>query len=221
LVRGVVSHCTLSVDDYEFVVVEGDDITKYYNQKRYSTMFDTNSLKNSCMRHPQCGRDGYFKIYEDNAKMLILKHKELDEIIGRAILWDNVYDIEDGEYVAVMDRIYSNENVYQKFFDWAYENGYWTKRFQTYTDNQSFCSPDIHQEVSNIDRATVMKLFKIDIDMARYDYLPYMDTFYSGSEECIYNDDDRDDTYLTARETDGSLQGRSRWDDDYDNDDDD
>ena len=126
-----------SFDDFEFRVVRGEDITKYYNGSQYDDSYNTGSLAGSCMRYDNCGERNFFEVYEDNCEMLIYVNKNTDLIIGRAILW-TAEDIDEDCEVTVMDRIYSSEKVYLKFFDYAKENEIYRKRYQSYDDEKNF-----------------------------------------------------------------------------------
>jgi len=125
-IKKISNKLSSSCEGFEFEVVTGGDISHYYHENRYDNSYSTGSLSGSCMKHDSCKY--YFDVYEDNAKMLIFKNKDTDLIIGRAILWD-AWDIDEDEPTKVMDRIYANEKVYLKLFDWAAENGYWRKRY--------------------------------------------------------------------------------------------
>lgn len=69
------------VDDGELVVVEGEDIRKYYNCENNNP---GGTLENSCMRYDECQK--YLDIYVDHAKMLVLLNRVTDKISGRAIV---------------------------------------------------------------------------------------------------------------------------------------
>lgn len=95
-----------------FRIVSGEDITKYYCENEYFT--DSGTLGQSCMRYPECGNNGFFEVYEDNAKMLVL-FKE-NKVIGRALLWE-----WDGK--TFMDRIYvAYDYLVNTFIEYAKAN---------------------------------------------------------------------------------------------------
>jgi len=98
-------------DTGRFQIIEGGDITKAYFRANYVPSHGT--LNKSCMRYLKCQKDNYFKIYEDNAKMLIMTPKRGRRILGRAILWPY-----KGSYL--MDRVYTTENfIEHKFYEYA------------------------------------------------------------------------------------------------------
>jgi hypothetical protein len=203
----MVNRLSSKFEGFQLRVVEGDDIIKYYNGDNYDDVYDLGSLGSSCMRNEECGDDGYFEIYKDNCKMLILINDDKDTILGRAILW-RAEDRSTGDFVNVMDRIYSSEKVYQQFFDWALANDYYRKRYQSYDNSTGFISPRGMEEEMD---------FEIKISLDDYSYLPYMDTFAWGDSRVIRNDECFGK--YTARDTSGGLEGRD--DDNYDNYDDD
>jgi hypothetical protein len=145
-----------------FRVVSGSDITKYYHYSSYAQ--NTASLGNSCMRHSSCQE--YFRVYEKNVKMLIALDTN-EKIIGRAILWDNV-TINDEEDIMLMDRIYGNDMTIEAFKEWARQNGYHHKTFQSYSDNYTITNPD---------RTKRDVKMSVKITGGPYEYMPYMDTF--------------------------------------------
>jgi len=141
------------------------------------------------MRHDFCQE--FFTPYVDNAKMLILVNEEFDDIIGRALLWESI----DGD--LIMDRVYSSEDMYVKFFDWAKDNGYIRKRFQSYSSERSWVYPN---------GAEANAYFQIEAPslLADGDYMPYFDTFYYYNGEGLISNSTRGaDSIL--RETDGSY----------------
>ena len=100
--------------DY-FKIVEGEEIKKWYLDTTYEKGCGT--LNNSCMRLDKC--QDFFDIYtnpENNVKMLILTNSE-DKLIGRCLLWET----EKGKY---MDRIYSNDHIFNLFKKWGEESEY-------------------------------------------------------------------------------------------------
>lgn len=103
-------------DSDVFKIVEGDEIKRLYFRTNYVPNHCT--LSNSCMRYLKCQRDDYFKIYGDNAKMLVMTPKRGKRILGRAILWEY-----NGTYL--MDRVYYAEPYIEyKFYDYAKKMGY-------------------------------------------------------------------------------------------------
>ena len=173
----------------EFVLVSGSDITKYYNEDTYAKVAGT--LGNSCMRHPECQE--YFKVYEDNAKLLICRKD--DKILGRAVVWE----LPEGTF---MDRVYTcYDYLENQFIDYA-QSQKWYYRY----DN-SLLSDDEYQEWygpnDNYSCATAYDL-TIQLDEV-YQYMPYMDSFryYNKEENSINTNPDKGNQYLSS--TDGSY----------------
>lgn len=208
-----------SSKDFELRVVEGSDIDKYYHYKSYDDTFNTNSLQNSCMRGDDAQQKEFFQVYKEHAKMIILVHPDTDLIIARAILWNDAEYLDEddseeglttGDTVNLMDRIYGDESSYQVFKDWALANGYYRKRYQSYTSESLWRSPVTKQEVD-------LK-FRLRIELNSYDYVPYMDTFAWGDDDFVVNSEGYG--YYTARDTEGTLDGGDNqheyWNEDED-----
>lgn len=173
----------------EFVLVEGSDITKYYNEENYVECKGT--LGNSCMRYSEC--ENYFKVYEDHAKMLICRKE--DKILGRAIVWE----LPEGTF---MDRIYTcYDYLENQFIDYAEKCG-WYHRV-----NNSLLSDGEIQEwygpKSNY-RAVEIPLLTIKLK-EKYTYMPYVDSFryYDESDNTISTNPDAG--YCHLSNTDGSY----------------
>lgn len=111
--------------NFKFKLLKGDEIAKYYNQKKYYT--ETGSLGGSCMADES---KGTFKIYSENetkVKLLVLIDEELDKISGRAIVWKLKDSPCEAKYL--MDRVYTNrDSDFYKFKQYAEENGYLYKQ---------------------------------------------------------------------------------------------
>jgi len=200
-VKRVVNRLVVDLSEYEMRVVSGHkDIDKYYLESSYDIdSFELGSLGGSCMKYEGCVNDNYFEIYHDNAKLLILVHKETDLILGRALLWDNAVDTKnDNISYKIMDRIYAIEKNYNAFFDWAIKNGYYRKRYQSYDNETDFVNPETRQ--------TEALYMKLDINLDEYSRLPYMDTF-AWSDGCTTRNEE-EFGHLWARDTDGELGGR-------------
>lgn len=204
-VKRIVNAVAVDYSDFEFRIVKGKDIDKYYLEDNYLLDYGSlGSLGSSCMRHSECVDRDFFEIYKDNCEMLIFVHKDQDKIIGRALLW-KPEDLDEGNTGLMMDRVYSDEKVYNKFFSWAANNGYYRKRYQSYDNECEFVPP-----TGSLDD-TEEKRWSMDIDLTNYFNLPYMDTLAWGDENCIRNIEDFG--CYSARDTDGNLSGR--LDDDY------
>lgn len=152
---------------YEFKLVSGDDISKYYNQSTYYKT--TGTLGNSCMRYDDCS--DYFNIYKDNAKMLICIKDDL--ISGRAIVW------EVDNYV-LMDRVYvCDDYLEEQFVLYAKEHKWWMKESNTLL-NDGECASWIGP-VDDYKYPVNLRIY-IQLDK-KYNLFPYIDSFrYYDSE---------------------------------------
>ena len=129
-----------------FEVVQGEEIRKWYDEDTYEDA--EHHLNNSCMRYSRCQR--YLDIYVENPNqvtMVIMKGKDPDKIIGRALIWK----LKDGNYY--LDRPYANNDEDINLFkQWGRDKGY-----VVYGDGYK------HKEVN--------------LDKSEFSSYPYMDTF--------------------------------------------
>ncbi len=167
-----------------FELVKGEDIRYWYLEDRYEEV--SGQLGNSCMRHERCQK--YLDIYVQNPEscsLLILKGKDPDKIVGRALIWT----LHDGPGVAgkkFMDRIYTIKDSDRLLFE-AYAK-----------DN------DILRSSSSS--------YKIKVKEGRYHYYPYMDTFaYLDPENGILTSSwsGSGSDYLEMQHTDGTASDGS------------
>lgn len=174
--------------EYEFQIVQGEDIKKYYHQNSYNRN-KYGTLSNSCMKHDHCKY--FFSIYTENpevCQMLIMLDSE-STLLGRALLW-NAVNVETGTEVKVMDRIYcmEDEKNIHYFKEWADENGYITRKNQKWADCLRFQShgKDLVAKIS------------IQINKKDYNYFPYVDTFkfWDSNKSIISNFIPQDTKYL-------------------------
>lgn len=175
----------------KFVVVEGDDIAKWYNQENYKERKGT--LGSSCMRSMS---STIFNIYTKNpevCRLLILM--EEDKILGRALVWklNTVRGASLGTASApeyFLDRQYTiNYSDVNKFRDYAEKQGWGYK-----TNNNSYSFKDV--TFNNTDYKLNMTVQLKENSKGSYDYnkYPYLDTFrrYDPYNGILYNDNDRD-----------------------------
>lgn len=135
-------------------------------------------LGNSCMRYAKCQK--YLDIYVENTEvceLLILKGSDPEKIIGRALIWT----LKDGS--KYMDRIYTmNDSDILKFEKYAKEKDYDYKS----TNNKSK---------------------SVNIKSNKYEYYPYMDTFfiYDSENGILYSHSSENNETLSLRNTDGTA----------------
>jgi hypothetical protein len=151
--------------EFEFQIVKGSDIIKYYHQDSYVT--HSGSLGNSCMKYDRCSK--FLEMYNDNdmISMLVMKNNE-GGLIGRALLWE----FNDSEFtfkVKIMDRIYtiSDEDYQYYFMKWADDNGFIYKKRQNWGSTIQYVNKG----------KDIESRFEIQLKEWDYSYFPYLDTF--------------------------------------------
>ena len=171
----------------EFVLVEGSDITKYYNEENYVECKGT--LGNSCMRYSKC--KNYFGIYEDHAKMLICRKD--DKILGRAIVWE----LPQGTF---MDRVYTCYDFLEnQFIDYAEKYGWYHR-----ASNELLSDGDCQKWLGPKSEYKVREALSLTIPLSKnYERVPYVDSFryYNESDNSINTNPDCGDCCLSC--TDG------------------
>jgi hypothetical protein len=146
--------------DYEFKIVSGEDILRYYHGDSYYS--NNGSLGVSCMKYDGCQE--YLKIYTENPSIveMLIAVDGNGKLIGRALLW------KQGDK-KIMDRVYvvSDEDFQFSFKKWADENGYWYKKEQKWNNTLFFKTKDkiLCEDIS------------IQLDKWHFDHYPYLDTF--------------------------------------------
>lgn len=130
-----------------------------YDSSNYAVNID------SCMKNK-----GFTAFYPNTVQSLVAYNA--DGYVGRALLWNEV----KGPYpnIKVMDRIYGSDEIIQMFKNWAKENGYFRKEYQTYSSKQSFIDPD----GLNV---SLMLTVNHPTQSEYEDEFPYMDTFTFGN----------------------------------------
>lgn len=179
------------VDDGELVVVEGEDIRKYYNCENNNP---GGTLENSCMRYDECQK--YLDIYVDHAKMLVLLNKATDKISGRAIVWQ----IGNRTF---MDRVYyTKDHMFDLFINYAKEHKWYYREYNSLLDtgdSQRWFGPNDDYQIANT--------WNLKIHIGDYDYFPYIDSFRYFLDGDLY--DYPIDGYNSCDCTDGSTSNSS------------
>lgn len=189
----------------EFKIVEGKDITKYYNVKNY--VKGGGSLNGSCMRYDYINKiPDFFKIYEDNAKMLILQDNNTGKIYGRAIIWEDVaLEFDDTEvYLTVMDRIYTTQNsLVELFKDYAEEHDMMYPICQEpQTESWKYKGNKYH-----IGGDDYRLRFELKQAVYKYGIIPYLDTAvwcYNMNTNLLYSESEENDWELSGITTSGN-----------------
>lgn len=145
----------------DWKIVSGSEICHWYNGENYYKIAGT--LGNSCMRYCEC--QDYFKVYEDNARMLICTKD--GKLLGRAIIWDingNIY----------MDRVYvCMDYLEEQFIQYAMDNKWYIRTNQSLlgdSEDQLWLGPESNYK-SEICPALIIRLKR------QYEQFPYMDSF--------------------------------------------
>lgn len=138
--------------DSKLVLLSGEDIRKYYRNENY--IVGKGSLHDSCMRHSKCS--DYMDIYVNNPDVCqMLVFMEDNKISMRALVWK----LSNGQ--TYMDRIYSASYSDAKIFiDYAKKNNWW------YFDS-----------VFSSSENSKLKDLEVNLENAKFDHYPYMDTF--------------------------------------------
>lgn len=190
-----------SKDESKLMIVEGEDIKKYYLQENYhiSNGQARGSLWNSCMR--QSERNKFLSLYEKNksaVKMLVYLSDD-NKVRARALLWQDVKDYNNPESsYKFMDRIYYvYDHDIQFFKDWADKNGYITKLEQNAKSERLFL----------VNNTPVKLLLHVDLDIHNLPYAPYLDTFkyYNYYKGRFSNTDSKPYQYILVQ-SDGSYE---------------
>lgn len=175
-------------DQYDFSVVSGDDIKKWYHYKNYFNQ--SSSLGNSCMKHDNC--QDYFELYTKNpdiVKLLILTDSN-NRLIGRSLLW---YSDK-----KIMDRIYTvnDDKLCFKFKKWADDNGFIYKMEQKWNNTSFFESNNKSFE----------EKISIKIPEFKFGLYPYIDTFkfIDMNDGILYNHLPKSKNIRTLCSSDGS-----------------
>jgi hypothetical protein len=176
---------TKSSSNFKFKELKGEDISKYYNQKRYYS--GSGSLGGSCMSEES---KGTFKIYyqnESKVKLLVFIDEESDKISGRALIWKLTDSPCEAKYF--MDRVYTNsDSDFFKFREYAEEKGYLYKfRMNSYVEDNvhfRYKGSDVFGEIS----------VKLDGSARTY---PFVDTLcFMNKEETMLSNVPFKDCYM-------------------------
>ncbi len=194
-------------DLQKFILVEGEDIAKYYWYENYKEM--AGDLGRSCM-----ARKKYFNIYTRNPEVCrLLVLLEDDKVIGRSLIWKLDRNNGESEIEYFMDRQYTIEQSdVIKFTNYAKENGW---AYKTYNNHHSYSNITYLGKEMNCEMVT-------KVEKKNYDEYPYMDTFkrFDPTTGELFNDTDKDDhegQYL-LEDTDGDYTKISsgKWSEYYD-----
>ena len=186
------------VDLGDFIIVEGEDIVKYYHESMYEKGGGGSTLYGSCMKYDNCSP--YIGFYPHNNIKLVVLLSENKLVKGRALLWD-VGEIDGSETDRkFLDRIYviQNHDV-NKFKDLATRNEWLYKVTQDRWANTPIYDTKYEENIKHI------KVFNIK----EYKAYPYMDTlkYFDTHNGYLTNDDSNEDEedFITLESPDGGY----------------
>jgi hypothetical protein len=187
-------------DIKKFKIISGSEIKKWYLEDNYffPNGYRCGTIWNSCMRYSE--KNSYMDIYAENpnvVKMLV----HIDEVSGkvksRALLWENVTDV-DGNSYKIMDRIYTYyDHEVTSFKKWASENGYIFKYEQSAKSEILFKTPNGVKDLR----------LKIQLENWKMINYPYIDTFkfLDFNKGMLYNSDYFNFDFILIQ-NDGALE---------------
>lgn len=143
-------------------VLEGKDVVHVFDKKANA---GSGSLGNSCM----LGKPkSYFEIYEDNAKVAIVKDDK-GVIVLRALIWE-LYSESQKKKIKIMDRIYSkSDSMIPMMLNWAMKNNIHTLKHQQHSGNRMVTPKGAEMPIGD---------YHIKLKKCEYKNHPYIDTFY-------------------------------------------
>lgn len=155
-------------------IIQGNDIAEAYKAGNY---LNSGTLNKSCMNNKD---SKYFDLYKDYAKMLVT-YNPRGQISSRALLWENVNIVGTDQYITLIDRIYTSSDYQLILYkNYARENNFYTKADQNHLSIKKLHDPN--EKLINLN-------LQLEIDLTKYNYFPYLDTFrYSNLENKISND---------------------------------
>ena len=163
-------------DKFSYIeVVRGGDIAHWYQAENYFQRSGT--LGSSCMAGAP---DSWLELYTANPEVGLVIYKSIDDsdkIIGRALLWK----LKDGK--EFLDRVYTiNDSDVQLFRDYAKENGWYSKYYNSSSNDNKAYAPD---------GSTVTLDLIVNLTDASMDNFPYLDTlkYFSSVRKTISYED--------------------------------
>jgi hypothetical protein len=194
-------------DLQKFILVEGEDIAKYYWHENYKEM--AGDLGRSCM-----ARKKFFNIYTQNPEVCrLLVLLEDDKVIGRSLIWKLDRNNGESEIEYFMDRQYTIEQSdVIKFTNYAKENGW---AYKTYNNHHSYSN------ITHLGREMNCEIV-VKIEKKNYDEYPYMDTLkrFNPKTGELFNDTDKDgnEGQFLLEDTDGDYTEitAGKWSEYYD-----
>ena len=188
-------------DNKDLEIVEGHNIVKYYNVKKYVDGEDTGgNLGSSCMRDEECG--DYIQFYADNSSVVsLLILRDIDKpkkIRGRALVWK----LSSPKGRIFMDRIYTVDSYDEEIFkNYAKDKGWLYKFRQNSSDGEYIID-------TKDDSKEFMTLTVKDVKNSSTNKYPYVDTvkYYYPDDGILSTDDDMGSEKWTLEDTGGGYE---------------
>jgi hypothetical protein len=177
----------------KFEIWTGVEIQSAYYSENYEECSGS-TLDNSCM-NDAVWVDFYSFI--EGCSVLVLLDEEDDQygpvIKGRALLW------KDSKGRRIMDRVYYNyAKDYQKFVEWAKENGVWYKSQNT--------SGESHFILGEDSKKLDIMIKCPNVFTYKGEGFPYMDTMCYAQREWLSNKEFSVGKYYKLQDTDGDFE---------------
>lgn len=157
----------------------------YHSRHDYhltSCMKDMDELK-PCSDHEY--QTNTFQLYDDLPNTTILVCRDKGVVAGRALLHRDVLDMDSGERLNIMDRIYaSNSDIIAAFKIWAKKNNFARKLEQRLGEENYVLPNDTVKYLPHL-RLDTHGIYQHD-----YERVPYVDTFsfyYTEEPDYLYS----------------------------------
>jgi hypothetical protein len=171
-----------------FDVVEGDAIAEWYYEGNYHP--SKYMLNQSCMRYEKCQQ--WFGLYTknpDRVKMLtVFDESDASLLVARALIWNT----DCGR--TVLDRIYSDDATVEAVKQYAQEQGWHHRLYQSSDYNRRFVTPQGKE---------AQRTMTVTLEHPTHRWYPYLDTFSYMSQEYVLCNSEKRDAYWTLHSTRG------------------
>jgi hypothetical protein len=178
-------------ENWNFSLVKGDEISKYYNSGNYVDIRGT--LGQSCMSNKHIIYDktsNIFDIYTKNPEVcsLLVMTNEEGKLGARALVWntkvtfcrDYKGDVCELGDIKFLDRIYTIDDwMVNKMTRWAQDNGMAYRYYQGLHDDGTISYKDVKYKSE----------MEVNVKKIHYSAFPYLDTFnrYDVKNGKLYN----------------------------------
>lgn len=156
------------LSDYQIMVLEGNDIAKYYNEDNYDENIGV--LGSSCMRY--CP-SSFFEFYKQYCQMIVVMRISTSKIVARSIFYPSVESANG--YIArpMMGRIYASDDIfYDMMKSYGIEKGYYIFN-GGYSATEFIIGHDKYMRISEFKPYMITQNLIND----EFAFLPYIDNF--------------------------------------------